>query len=178
VAPSLTSYSQHLNWLPANRCTHCHNYQTTKYHLEILKRCPLVEDVKVWGYNYKLEKKYPAVLAGLKNLRSLNIIRYCLNDREAGFLMGHGQLLKLVKGWPTIEQIQVPNSYEAHIDHKALGRYCKKRGIKIRVLNSTIPRSFYPPRWIPIELRSADCSVIDRFPAISGRFTDRFVKFD
>jgi hypothetical protein len=49
---------------------------------------------------------------------------------------------------------------------------------KARVLNSTIPRSFYPPRSIPIELRSADCSVIDLFPAISGRFTDRFVKFD
>jgi hypothetical protein len=47
-----------------------------------------------------------------------------------------------------------------------------------RVLNSTIPRCLYPPRSIAIELRSVDCSVTSRFPAISRRFTDRFVKFN
>jgi hypothetical protein len=111
--------------------THCHDYESTAYHLEILKQCPLVEDVKIWGYNYELAEKYPAVLAGLKNLRSLNIIKYCLNDCQTMSLMGDNELLVLVKGWPRIEQIQVATTVAEYKHHKALERYCNKRGIKM-----------------------------------------------
>jgi hypothetical protein len=124
---STLSTSPHLGSLVRriNLGTWVHDFETTTYHIEILRGCPLVEDVKIHGYNGYLLEEYRPVVASLKNLRTLNISRYCLADQENVSFIDGEELLVMVKGFPRLEQLGVPFSGR----DAALKKYCKKRGI-------------------------------------------------
>jgi hypothetical protein len=108
--------------------TWVHDFGTTTHHIEILRGCPLVEDVKIHGYNGYLLEEYRPVVASLKNLRTLNISRYCLADRENDSFISGDELFVMVKGFPCLEQLGVPFSFSS--SDAALRKYCKKRGIE------------------------------------------------
>jgi hypothetical protein len=114
--------------------TWIHDRDTTECHIQILKRCPFVEDVKIWGYSGHLVKKYKGVLAELRNLRTLNINCFSLADYESTHsIMSDEQFLGMLKGWPRLEQVRVPTDpYYSRIEskHEFLA-YCTERGIEM-----------------------------------------------
>ena len=124
---STLSTSPHLGSLVRrlNLGTWGHDFETTTYHIEILRGCPLVEDVKIHGYNGYLLEEYRRVVASLKNLRTLNISSHCLADRENGSFINGEELLVMLQGFPCLEQLGLLFSGR----EAALEKYCKKRGI-------------------------------------------------
>jgi len=80
---SLLPFLHHLTFPSLVRClvlsTYAHENETTVHQIELLRMCPLVEDVKIHGYNGWLLNQYRPVVASLSNLRTLNISRYSLS---------------------------------------------------------------------------------------------------
>lgn len=111
--------------------TYAHNYRTTKDHIEILRQCPLVEDLKIWGYNGYCLKEYKPVVAGLRCLRTLNICRRCLRDWPTDLFVDDGEYLDMVKEFPRLEYVMVPSMIYDYWSRKALKKYFENRGIGV-----------------------------------------------
>ena len=66
----------------------------------------------------------------LRNLRTLNISRHCLADRETDSFMDFEEILPMLCRIPRIEQVRIPTiGFSKLGDRKALEIYCKKHGI-------------------------------------------------
>lgn len=109
--------------------TSAHDYQSTKNHIHILRQCPFVEDLKIWGYNGHLLKSYQRVVAGLTCVRTLNINRRCLHDLPTDLFTDDAEYLEMLKGYPKLEQVMVSSCIYDYWSRKALTSYCERRGI-------------------------------------------------
>ena len=106
--------------------TYVHDRETTENHIRILKKTPLVEDVRIMGYNGWLVKDYRVAVTALSQLRTLNISRYCLADYETdSFMNSQSALLEMIKGYPKLEQIQIP----LLCGTQRVEKYCSSVGI-------------------------------------------------
>lgn len=126
TSPQLGCYVRRLVFL-----TYAHDYQTTKNQIQILRRCPFVEDLKIWGYNGYLIEEYQPVVAGLRCLRTLNISRRCLRDMPTDLFTYDEEYLEMLKEYPRLEEVMIPSMGCDYWSWKAITMYCKKRGIKI-----------------------------------------------
>lgn len=107
--------------------TFCHDKYTTRNEIQILKYTPFVEDIRIIGYNAHLLKDYRSALRGLKNLRTLTILRYCMADRETDcFFYNEKEVEEMIKGWKKLEQLVVP----VLSGQKKAKEYCESKGIK------------------------------------------------
>jgi len=110
--------------------TYQHDYQTTENHIEIVTHCTALEDLKIWGYNSRLQAEYIAALRNLHNLRTLNISRYCLADFESDSFMGVEEILPMLRTMPRMEQFRIPTvGYCEDSDLDALKKYCESHRI-------------------------------------------------
>jgi hypothetical protein len=107
--------------------TFYHDQHTTRNEIQILKYTPFVEDIRIIGYNAHLLKDYHSALRGLKNLRTLTILRYCMADRETDcFFYNEKEVKEMIEGWKKLEQLVVPVLY----GQKKAKEYCESKGIK------------------------------------------------
>ena len=111
--------------------TYLHEYETTANHIEILANCPLIEDLKIHGYNGYLNYRYLRVLPQLDQLRFLAISRYGLGDVPTDSLGDDEDWLEIVKDLPRLEHAMVPALTHNYWDPRALKNYCQARGIKL-----------------------------------------------
>jgi len=110
--------------------THRHGYQTTELHIKIVTHCTALEDLKIWGYNGWLLADYQAAVRNLRNLRTLNISRYCLAGFETDSFMGFEEILPMLRTMPRMEQLRIPTmGYCEDSDLVALEKYCESQGI-------------------------------------------------
>ena len=108
-----------------------HEYWTTEEHIQIVKHCTELEDLKILGYSIKLLTEYKAAIAALCNLRSLTISAHSLSDQETDAMMDDGEALIMVQRFPRMEELQIPANYGSIEDGAALKAYCQSRGIKL-----------------------------------------------
>ena len=131
---TLTS-SPHLGYLVrrAVLVTRLHEYDITLNHIEILAKCPFVEDLKIHGYNGYHDHKYLKLLPQLNRLRFLAISRYGTADVPTGPLGRHEDWLAILKDLPFIEHVMVSPGAGYYWDSHALKNYCKGRGIYLKL---------------------------------------------
>jgi hypothetical protein len=108
--------------------THNHEYDVTLNHIEILSKCPFLEDLKILGYNGYLVKDYRKVLGKLHHLRTLVVSRYGLADRPTDYLGYQSDCIELLRKLPSLKHFLVATS-----PSDALRAYSKDRRISLIV---------------------------------------------
>lgn len=122
-APHLGHYVRRLILL-----THNHEYDVTLNHIEILSKCPFLEDLKILGYNGYLVKDYRKVLGKLHHLRTLVVSRYGLADRPTDYLGYQSDCIELLRKLSSLKHFLVATS-----PSDALRAYSKDRRISLIV---------------------------------------------
>lgn len=92
----------------------------------------MLEDLKIWGYNGYLVDKYQPIVAGLRNLRTLNISPYSICDSLTDSFCSDEQLFHMLQGMAEIEQVHLPVIVGSGF-WDAVKDLCKDRGIRLEV---------------------------------------------
>jgi len=107
-------------------------YEATANHIKILSKCPLLEDLKIHGYNIRLGRKLMRAVSQLSHLRFLSISRYGLDQWPTTRCLGNEEdWMRILTGLPDIEHAMVPWDTKDYSRSRALEDYCSSRGIDL-----------------------------------------------
>jgi len=113
-------------------CTNRHEIGATVNHMDILRHCPNLEDLKILGYRDSVVRPYRAIFAQLQSLRTLNISEHSLIDEETACMFDDDILLETLRAVPKIEQVRVPLMCHEYENYQKLRRYAESRGIALK----------------------------------------------